>query len=267
MTRRRTVSFPDVEVVAGEEIPESARVEARKKVTALVRYVNEPVLRARVRLSQSHDPAVERPVIAQGNLDVNGRLLRAQVAAATTHEAVELLENRMRRRLDRMARHWEARRGGMPEPAPHEWRHISEPTQRPSYYPRPEAERQVVRHKTFAPAQVSIDEAAFDMDALDYDFYLFTDAETGQDTVIYHAGPTGYRLAQIDPDPAWIPHAAVPLTVSERPAPLLTVAEAKSRLDATGLPFLFFAEPMSRRGRLLYRRYDGHYGLIQPAAD
>jgi hypothetical protein len=42
------------------------------------------------------------------------------------------------------------------------------------------------------------------------------------------------------------------------------VAEARKQLDATGLPFLFFAEPTSGRGRVLYRRYDGHYGLVRP---
>jgi ribosome-associated translation inhibitor RaiA len=265
MTRRQTMNVPEVEVVAGKDIPDTARTRARRKIEALVRYVNEPVLHARVRLTESRDPAVARPVVAQGNLDVNGRVLRAQVAAPTAHEAVELLEARLRRRLDRMARDWQARRGRAPGAEPHEWRHISEPSARPGYYPRPESERQVVRHKTFAPAQTTPDEAAFDMDLLDYDFYLFTDADTGQDTVIYRAGPTGYRLASVDPDAARMPTSAVPLTLSDRPAPLLTVAEARKQLDATGLPFLFFAEPATGRGRVLYRRYDGHYGLVRPA--
>ncbi|HEX6198490.1 MAG TPA: sigma 54 modulation/S30EA ribosomal C-terminal domain-containing protein [Jiangellaceae bacterium] len=262
---RRTATFPEVEVVTSDDIPNSASVEAKRKVAALARYTGEPVLHARVRLIRSNDPAVERPVLAQGNLDLNGRIVRAQVAAGNAHEAVDLLEKRLRRRLERMARHWEARRGAMPEPAQHEWRHISEPAQRPGYYPRPQADRRVIRHKTFAPTYVTPDEAAFDMDLLDYDFYLFTDADTGIDAVLYRAGPTGYRLAQVDPEPAAGRTAAVPLTASERPAPRLTVAEAKERLDATGLPFLFFAEPASGRGRVLYRRYDGHYGLIRPA--
>jgi len=37
------------------------------------------------------------------------------------------------------------------------------------------------------------------------------------------------------------------------------------RLDLTGQPFLFFGHAADRRGRLLYRRTDGHYGLIRPA--
>lgn len=36
--------------------------------------------------------------------------------------------------------------------------------------------------KTFAPTRVTPDEAAFDTDLLDSDFYPFTDAETGQDS-------------------------------------------------------------------------------------
>jgi hypothetical protein len=266
MTRRSPAIAPEVEVVAGDDIPPSGRSEAKAKVGALVALASEPVLRARVRLSRSRDPAVARPVIAQGNLDLNGRLLRVQVTADNAHEAVALLETRLRRRLGQMARHWEARRGARPEAAPYEWRHSKEPTHRPDYFPRPEQQRRVVRHKTYEPARTTPEEAAFDLDMLDHDFQLFTDSETGQDSVIYHAGPTGYRLAQLTPDPPRTRSTAPPLTVSQRPAPRLTLAEAVHRLNAMGLPFLFFAEPASGRGRVLYRRYDGHYGLITPAS-
>ncbi|MFI8458033.1 sigma 54 modulation/S30EA ribosomal C-terminal domain-containing protein [Kitasatospora sp. NPDC085464] len=47
--------------------------------------------------------------------------------------------------------------------------------------------------------------------------------------------------------------------------PELTVAEAVSRLDLTGLPFVFFTDTATGRGNVLYHRYDGHYGLITPA--
>lgn len=266
MTRRSAASVPDVDVVADQDIPAGARAEAKAKVAALGRYTDEPILRCRIRLSRSHDPAVALPVTARGNLDVNGRLLRVQVAADNAHEAVALLEARLRRKLAQTARHWEARRGALPEAAPDEWRHAAGPTHRPKFYQRPEEERQIVRHKTFEPARATPDEAAFDMEMLDYDFQLFTDSESGQDSVIYHAGPSGYRLAQLIPDPTRTRSTALPLTLSERPAPRLTLVEAIRRLNATGQPFVFFAEPVSGRGRVLYRRYDGHYGLITPAS-
>jgi hypothetical protein len=46
----------------------------------------------------------------------------------------------------------------------------------------------------------------------------------------------------------------------------LTVSEAVARLERLGLPFVFFANPVTERGRVLYHRYDGRYGLGTPVA-
>ena len=75
----------------------------------------------------------------------------------------------------------------------------------------------------------------------------------------------GYRLAQADPRPRRLGPLDPSITVSEIPAPVLTLAEATTRLEALGRPFLFFVDAAAGRGNLLYRRYDGHYGLITPA--
>ena len=47
----------------------------------------------------------------------------------------------------------------------------------------------------------------------------------------------------------------------------LPLAEAAALLDETDDAFVFFADPGSdlNRGNVLYRRFDGHYGLITPA--
>lgn len=55
------------------------------------------------------------------------------------------------------------------------------------------------------------------------------------------------------------------ITVSKIPAPRLSVTEATARLEAAGQPFVFFVNPETGRGNLIYHRYDGHYGLIEPA--
>jgi ribosome-associated translation inhibitor RaiA len=251
-----------VEVTTHGEFP-GAGDYARDKIGRLGRYTHQPVLSARVRLTRLADPAVSRPVVAQGNLDINGRLVRAQVAGATAQEAIDRLEARLRRRLERVAEHWEARRGTMPSTVPHEWRHQSEPARRQDHFPRPEAERQIIRHKAFALGEGTVDEAAFDMDMLDYDFHLFTELGTGQDSVLYRAGPTDYRLAL--PTPSRTDELAafrLPVTVSTQPAPRLTTEEAISRLGMIDLPFLFFVDVATGRSSVLYHRYDGHYGLI-----
>ncbi|HEX6869537.1 MAG TPA: sigma 54 modulation/S30EA ribosomal C-terminal domain-containing protein [Micromonosporaceae bacterium] len=264
-------ALTDIEVIIRGPVPATAREQAHAKMAALSRYSPEPILHARVRLTRSADPAQNRPVLAEANLNVNGRPIRAQVSAASAHEGIDLLQDLLRRRLAKVARHWQARRGAAPSAdTRHQWRHTSEPSNRPDYFPRPVEARQVVRHKTYELAEATPDEAAFDLDLMDYDFQLFTDLESGQDSVIYRAGPTGYRMAQLtaEPDRTW--QTAVELTVSDKPAPRLTLAEAIDRLNLTGLPFLFYAdastpEGASGAGRVLYRRYDGHYGLITPA--
>jgi ribosome-associated translation inhibitor RaiA len=218
---------------------------AQAKIGKVIEHATEPVLFARLRLTMLADPALTRQAIAQVNLDLNGRPVRAQVAAETMREAVDLLRDRLRDRLHRVGRHWEARRGGMPQS--HEWRHGSEPTHRPEYYLRPADERETVRHKSFAVAGQTVDDAAADLEALDYDFYLFVDSTTGRDAVIYRTHG-GNRLVGLEA------------------APCLGTQEAIERLELSGSLFVFFADRATGRGNVAYHRYDGHYGLLTPAS-
>lgn len=254
----------DVQVTTHGQLPDDEEY-ARAKIGELGRLTHEPVLHAHVRLSEHGDPAVARRVIAQANLDVNGRLVRAQVEGTTAREAIDRLEARLRRGLERAAEHWEAKRGGVPQNAPHEWRHQSEPAHRPNYYPRPESERRIMRHKSYSLPACTVDEAAREMELLDYDFHLFTEQATNQDSVLYRSGPAEYRLAQVNPEPVdKLAPFDIPLTVSPQPAPRITVDQAIERIGLLGLPFLFFVDTARDRGGVLYHRYDGHYGLITP---
>lgn len=263
--RSQPAQITDVQVVVRGDLPVSVIDYADDKITKLVEHLGDPVPRVRIKLTRQPDPAIARPVRAQANLDLAGRTVRAQVAAATAHEAVDLLMDRVRRRSAKLKRHWQARRGARPLAAPHEWRHGSEPAHRPPYFPRPVDDRQVITHKSFSPERMSPDEAAWEMYRLDHDFYLFTEAATGVDAVIYRSGETGYRLARVAAGPRWLDLSAVPITLSPHPAPTLTVAEARQRLEATGQPFMFFADAATGQGAILYHRYDGHYGLITPS--
>ncbi|WJE00481.1 hypothetical protein [Streptomyces antimycoticus] len=86
---------------------------AQEKVRALTGRTGEPVLFARVKLTHLANPAMERPALAQANLDVNGRPARAHVAATTVTEAVDLLQDRLAGRLERLPP-----RPGAPPPPP-----------------------------------------------------------------------------------------------------------------------------------------------------
>lgn len=262
---------PDLPSVFDVDVTTSGRLDdaadyARAKIGELGPVTHEPLLRAAVKLSEHADRAVARRVIAQANLDVNGRLIRAQVQAGTAREAIDLLQARLRRRLERSALHWEAKRGGIPKANGGEWRHESETQDRPKYFPRPDGERRIMRHKSYSLPTCTVEEAAVEMELLDYDFHLFTEEGTKQDSVLYFGKPGEYRLAQVDPGHAdELAPFELSLSISPQPAPSLTVAQAIDRLALLGLPFLFFVDTSRDRGSVLYHRYDGHYGLITPA--
>jgi hypothetical protein len=221
------------------------------------------VLFARVKLTMATDPAVERPAVAQANLDLNGRLIRAQATGADMREAVNRMSGRLRMRLLRAARNWAAiraesqcccRMSGGIRACPHR----ACPTS-----PAPGGTQGDPAQGVHA-GPPDPDEAVTDLELLDCDFYLFTERATGQDSVIYRTA-TRYRLAQARPRPGRLGPGSGAITVSEHPAPKLTLASAMARLEALGQPFLFFVTSETRRGNLIYHRYDGKYGVITPA--
>lgn len=97
------------------------------------------------------------------------------------------------------------------------------------------------------------DEAIAELDLLDYDFHLFTERSTGQDSVIYRTAG-GYRLAMAHPKPGRLGPLPGSVTVSQLPAPRLSVREAAERLDAAGQPFTFFTDADTGRGCVVYHR-------------
>jgi hypothetical protein len=99
------------------------------------------------------------------------------------------------------------------------------------------------------------------MEMLGHDFYLFTDRDTGKEAVVYHDGDARFALRG-EAVPAVESASLVEVTGE---APTLSETEAKSRLELSAEPFVFYLDPDDRRGRVLYIRYDGHYGLITAA--
>jgi hypothetical protein len=108
------------------------------------------------------------------------------------------------------------------------------------------------------------DEAVFDLELLDHDFYLFRNLDTGADNVVARAGDGSYELFEPSATCSSTETAADIRHSAVRPSSM-TPEEAVELLDAGDLPFVFFIDSESDRGRVAYRRYDGHYGLLAPA--
>lgn len=247
-----------LQVAVRGTVPHDVATRARDKVLDLADRARGTVSAATVRLSEPVEQAeaqAGRPAVAQVNLTVNSHPLRVQTAATTLGEALELAATRLRELMaavDPLDRH------GMRPPAP------AQP--RPDWR-RPDirsSERKVVRRKVYPLMVQTPDEAAATMETRDYDFHLFTDAESGSDSVIYRGAPDGYLLAQVDPGPPTRRPTRTPLTVNAIPAPRISLSQARKDLGTLEAPFLFFTDEATGRGNVLYRRYDGDFGLILP---
>lgn len=185
--------------------------------------------------------------VVQVNLRVCGAPARVQVAAEGVVTAISAAAARLERQVRRLTTAWEP----WPWPDP-ERLSLGMPGEAP-----------IARLKTHRLHIGMPCQAGAILNAMDYDVYLYTDAETGEDAVVYRAGPTGLQLArQRTMRPPSLP-VTLPLTVNPRRTPTLTAGQAAARLAAGWLPFLFYTDLDTRRGNLLYRRYDGALGLLR----
>lgn len=203
----------------------------------------------RIRLSEP-----DGRIVAQANARTAGRPIRVQVAATTLTQAADDLAERLGRRILQAAAHWSARAWPDGDDA-------SVPSRIPpgKRVPGPGL---LTRIKSVPLATCAPQAAVAAMDLMDYPAHLFIDADTGHDAVVYRAGPTGYCLARLRPAPPR-PANAIPLTVDPSPAPVLEPMQAIARLEESGLGHLFFTDPETGRGQLLYRRFDCRYALLK----
>lgn len=237
---------------------------ALRRLRPVIDRIEEPVLYARVKLSDSPNPAQPRPARAQAMVDVNGDLVRAQVAAETVTGAVDLLKDRLRDQLKHRSERRTEKRRRPAESGPGGWRRGDLPGHRPVYFHRPVAERKLIRRKTYTIGATSPEEAVADMEQLDHDFFLFREAATGEDALVVRENSGSYSLVRLHPRRD-TPSPSEGVEVADTVPPRLSVGEAVDRVGITGERHLFFEDDETGRGNVLYRRYDGHYGLITPA--
>ncbi|MDH6707494.1 hypothetical protein P3T27_004231 [Kitasatospora sp. MAA19] len=242
MTRLRHRPTLDVRVEIRGELPREDAEYARAQALDTAAGLGPGARALRIRLTRTRARTVTRPALAQADVDLAGAgPVRVQLAAATAREAVDLTLGTLAGRAVRLRE-----QGDIGLAAVHESAY------RPQYAARPLAERRIARRKEVVLAHRTPEQAARELLALDRRFHLFVDATTGRDSLVHRCPLSGaLECAAAGADPA---------------GPL-DLPEAARRLWLTGAPFVCHADPGDGRARVLYRRYDGHYGLITPVAD
>lgn len=255
----------EVDITVKGEVPPDARDHAIEKIGELEHYVEGPELQARVLLRQEANPRIDRPARAEGEIDLNGPRVRASVAEFEMIRAVDSLAQNLTRQLRRFVdRRNDARARGTGEGG--EWHHGDHSPDRPQFFPRPVEEREIIRRKSFATRATTPREAAEEMELLDHSFYLFVEAETGADAVIYHRDDG--RIGLIGPAGiGWDgEHDGIVYEESRTGGPI-TLDDAVSEMGVLSHRFFYFGDADAGRAKVIYMRYDGHYGLIEPAIE
>lgn len=255
---------PELPVVVSSDGSVSSfdRSRAVKIISRVAATSGQPVLHADVRLHLAADPARPEPAKARATIDLNGEPMRAHATGRTMTEAIDRLDQRLRDRLDHVASHRRALRRRGPGGQPGTWRHGDRDSDRAPFFPRPADEREIVRHKTASPVDVTLDEAVFDLEAMDHDFLLYRDLATGADAVVSRTPVGRYTVQHLDGPKPSAPANVATIDVDPRVPSELSLPVAREILDETNRPWVFFRNPDSGRGEVLYRRYDGHYGRI-----
>jgi hypothetical protein len=247
-----TASDPELAVTTRGAVPPADVTRAVRAIGRVLRRHHVDTT-ARVRVTQPADAT--EPTLVQANIRFHDTPTRVQVTGprgfAVTF-AVERLDRQIARLTTKQSRSW-------PDPARPPLARVTEP-------------HPIVRRKHCALLTGTPAEATAVLDAMDYDAYLFTDAETGEDAIVHWAESVGVQLtrqrttsAPLVAEDAPLTVNSLPLQVDSEPAPTLEEDEAATELCHSGLPFLFFTDADGGRGRLLYRRYDGDLTIVVPA--
>ena len=254
----------EVELHVPSAVPPEQAEAARRRIASLDRYASAPLIGARLTLRRDGKSNKNPPFVADVDVRFDGRLLVAHGDGRTAMEAASVAAEALRRQLRRVvgadvALRNEPRKlenGGGEQPAPTPL--------------KPPEERSIVVRRTYAQEPESTLTALADLLQDAELFHLFVHARTGEDVVVYQLDsrrlgllfPPGSVLADegdlVVAQPSWF----------SDPLPF---AAARSEMDmlnerAVYHRFLYFIDAGDERGKVLYLRLDGDYGLVEPAS-
>jgi ribosome-associated translation inhibitor RaiA len=258
-----------IDVTVDVDMPPE-RIEAlRRDLASLDRYADEPILGARLTLRSGPGRSTNRYVadasVLFGPLGEPGRVLAAHVGGPSPAKATEEAVERLRRQVRRVVGAEVAERNEPREIQKALESLPLEPTHRPEADLKPPEERQIVHRRTYADSPEATLEAAADMFDLDEEFHLFVHVRTSEDVVVHRRDDR--RIGLIHPRGSILADETDDVVVAEpnRYSAPLTLDQARAEEDIVNHRFLYFMDAEDGRGKVIYLRHDGDYGLVEPA--
>ena len=165
-------------------VSEPLRRSAIEKIGRLDKYL-AGIDRAEVHFWEENNASAERREFCEVTLEGHGRHVRCKVSAPDGFTAIDLAVDKLERQLEKLKTKLERRRKKRarpeidPELVPESLVSNGEVAghDEPVYH--------IVKTKLFELTAMDPQEAALQMDLLNHDFYVFTNAETTRSAVVY----------------------------------------------------------------------------------
>jgi ribosome-associated translation inhibitor RaiA len=252
-----------MKITAPRDLSDGRREKIRGELEKLARYTDEPIQMIRLTLRHPDGRAARSRWEADATLEMAGTRLAAHDTAADPVQAAKDVAHRLRRQMRRAADAAAALRN---EPRVIEKAlaaRAGELRRRPRPRHKPTELREIIPQRTAYPLAESTFDAVMDLLDLDDEFLLFRHARTGEDVVVYrrHDGrigllhPLGSELGN--------ENDIVIAKPSRYPEPV-SLERVRGELDVLGEGFVYFIDQRDGRGKVLYVRQDGDYGLVEP---
>lgn len=185
-------------------VPDHYRVHVAEKLAKLERY-DHKIIRTDVELQHEKNPRQNGSCQhVEITCRTRGPVVRSEACADDFYKALDVaadrLERRFRQAADRRRVHYGKRTprsiaevtAALTEPAGSTLASEGEADDE-----GPEGPGQVVRVKEHPAKPMTVDQALFEMELVGHDFYLFSDAETGQPCVVYRRHAYDYGLIRL----------------------------------------------------------------------
>lgn len=161
---------------------------------------------AEVVLRVEKNPSNPVPQVVEVTVFVKGAVVRVSEAAADMYVAVDMAADRVSRQLRKFKTRVIDRRQRAAAPQQASGADLADliaPAEEPVPAEGDEEQEEILREKLIEFTPLTVDQALLQTDLLGHDFFVFTNAETGDVNVIYRRKSGGYGILKpVAPAPA-----------------------------------------------------------------
>lgn len=165
------------------DVPERLREEASERVRHATRFFDR-LTSVEMVFSEEQNPRISEPAVVELTGRTKGHHIRAEGSGPDHRKAVDVALNRFERQLSRYKARLvdRRRRGERPQPSTKE---LLTTDQGSAVEVEEMPVPRIVRTKQFELQPMLPEDAAFQLELLGHDFFLFTNASSGQASLLY----------------------------------------------------------------------------------